>query len=241
MNDVIELLKSHTSIRKFNETKIADEQAQYIIDSAMRGATAGNMMAYSIIKIRSKETLSKLAKSCDNQPFIESADLALLFVADSYKWHRFFWQRNINEAFPDYKGPCISDFMLGVQDGMIAAQNAVIAAESLGIGTCYIGDIMENYEYHRELFNLPEYTMPITLVVMGNYDTKPQIRDRFDKSCVVFDEVYPTISEEFINNMFLKNESKDSDFAVKFYKRKIDAPFFKEMIRSIKKYINEWN
>src|SRR5690554_4046104 len=195
MNEVIELLASHTSIRNFNGTNITDEQEQQIIKSAMRGATAGNMMAYSIIKIKSKQTLSKLAKSCDNQPFIENADLALLFVADNYKWHKYFEQRNITEAFPKYKGPCISDFMLGVQDGMIAAQNAVIAAESLGIGTCYIGDIMENYEYHKELFNLPKYTMPIALVVMGNYETKPQIRERFDKSCVVFDEVYPTISE----------------------------------------------
>lgn len=241
MNEVIGLLKSHTSIRKFNETKITDEQVQCIVDSAMRGATAGNMMAYSIIKIRSKETLSKLAKSCDNQPFIESADLALLFVADNYKWHRFFKERNIEESFPDYKGPCISDFMLGIQDGMIAAQNAVIAAESMGIGTCYIGDIMENYEYHKELFNLPEYTMPITLIVMGNYDTKPQTRDRFDESCVVFDDVYPSIPKEFIDKMFSKEESDNSDFAVKFYKRKIDAPFFKEMIRSINKYISEWN
>ena len=241
MNEVIEILKSHTSIRKFNETKITDEQVQCIVDSAMRGATAGNMMAYSIIKVRSKETLSKLAKSCDNQPFIESADLALLFVADNYKWHRFFKERNIEESFPDYKGPCISDFMLGIQDGMIAAQNAVIAAESMGIGTCYIGDIMENYEYHKELFNLPEYTMPITLIVMGNYDTKPQTRDRFDESCVVFDDVYPSIPKEFIDKMFSKEESDNSDFAVKFYKRKIDAPFFKEMIRSINKYISEWN
>lgn len=241
MNKVIELLKSHTSVRKFNKTKITDEQLQHIVDSAMRGATAGNMMAYSIIIIRSKETLSKLARSCDNQPFIESADLALLFVADNYKWHRFFKERNIEESFPDYKGPCISDFMLGIQDGMIAAQNAVIAAESLGIGTCYIGDIMENYEYHKELFNLPKYTMPITMVVMGNYDTKPQLRDRFDESCVVFDEVYPLISEEFIDEMFSEEESGDSDFAIKFYKRKIDAPFFKEMIRSINKYICEWN
>ncbi len=241
MNEVIELLKSHTSIRKFNDTKITDEQVHHIIDSAMRGATAGNMMSYSIIKVSSKETLSKLAKSCDNQPFIEDADLALLFVVDNYKWHSFFEQRNIAELFPDYKGPCISDFMLGVQDGMIAAQNAVMAAESLGLGTCYIGDIMENYEYHKELFNLPQNTMPITLVVMGNYDTKPQIRERFDKSCVVFDEVYPEISEGFINNMFSKEEFKDSDFAVKFYKRKIDAPFFKEMLRSIKKYIKEWD
>ena len=65
MNEVIKLLKSHTSIRKFNETKITDEQIQHIIESAMQGATAGNMMAYSIIKIRSKDTLMKLSKSCD--------------------------------------------------------------------------------------------------------------------------------------------------------------------------------
>ncbi|NLB33919.1 MAG: nitroreductase [Tissierellia bacterium] len=241
MNEVIKLLKSHTSIRKFNERKIPDEQVQHIIESAMQGATAGNMRAYSIIKIRSKDTLSKLAMSCDDQPFIANADLALLFVADNYKWHKFYEQRNISETFPDYIGPCISDFMLGVEDGMIAAQNAVIAAESLAIGTCYIGDIMENYEYHKELFNLPKYTMPIALVVMGNYDTKPQTRDRFDKSYVVFDEIYPTITEEFINDLFLKEESKDSEFAIKFYKRKMDAPFFKEMIRSIKMNISEWD
>ena len=241
MNEIIKLLKSHTSIRKFNKIKITDEQIQHIIKSAMQGATAGNMMAYSIIVIRSKDTLLKLSKSCDNQPFIADADLALLFLADNYKWHKFYEQRNITGTFTDYRGPCISDFMLGVEDGMIAAQNAVIAAESLGIGTCYIGDIMENYEYHMELFNLPEYTMPIALVVMGNYDTKPQIRERFDKSFVIFDEIYPEITEDFINNMFAKNEIKDKDFAIKFYKRKMDAPFFKEMIRSVNLNINEWS
>jgi nitroreductase len=241
MNEVIKLLKSHTSIRKFNEKSITDEQIEHILESAMQGATAGNMMAYSIIKIRSKDTLSKLAKSCDNQPFIAGADLALLFVADNYKWHKLYEQRNISDKFPDYKGPCISDFMLGVEDTMIAAQNAVIAAESLGIGTCYIGDIMENREYHKELFKLPQYTMPIALVVMGNYDVKAQKRERFEKSYVVFDETYPTITEKFINSMFLQEESKDKGFAEKFYKRKMDATFFKEMIRSIKLYMNEWN
>ena len=50
---------------------------------------------------------------------------------------------------------------------MIAAQNAVIAAESLGIGLDYIGDIVENYEYHQKLFELPEYVLPISLLCWG--------------------------------------------------------------------------
>ncbi len=240
MNQVIKLLKSHTSIRKFNETKITDEQADEIINSAMRGATAGNMMYYSIIKIQSKNILSKLAKSCDDQPFIENASLALLFVVDNYKWYKYFIERNIKMNFPDYEGPKINDFILGIQDAIIAAQNAVIAAESMEIGTCYIGDIMENCEYHKELFNLPKFSMPIALVVMGNYDTKPQTRKRFEKQFVVFDEKYPEIDESFINGMFRSEEKDDLEFAEKFFKRKIDAPFFEEMTRSINLYLKDW-
>ena len=37
----------------------------------------------------------------------------------------------------------LGDLMLAVTDTAIAAQNAVVAAESFGIGSCYIGDIME--------------------------------------------------------------------------------------------------
>ena len=41
----------------------------------------------------------------------------------------------------------------------IAAQNAVVAAESLGIGSCYIGDVIENAEQMREALHLPEHVI----------------------------------------------------------------------------------
>lgn len=240
MNQTIDLLKSHTSIRNFNETAITREEETAILEAALRGASAGNMMYYSIIKIKSKETLKKLAKSCDNQPFIEKADMALLFVVDNYKWHRYFQQREIPKDFSDYEGPHLGNFMLGIQDTMIAAQNAVIAAESLGLGTCYIGDIMEHYEYHKALFNLPEYTMAAALVVIGNYDYKPQLRDRFHPDFVVFDEKYPPVEDTFVDDMFAKEEEGDKDFVHKFYKRKMDSDFFREMKRSLAMYLKEW-
>ena len=55
--------------------------------------------------------------------------------------------------------------MLATDDALIAAQNAVTAAESLGIGSCYIGDILEQYETHRELFCLPKYAVPAAMIV----------------------------------------------------------------------------
>src|SRR6056297_2480266 len=68
-----------------------------------------------------------------------------------------------------FEAPQESDLFLACEDAMIAAQNAVIAAESLGIGSCYIGDILENYEYHKELLNLPDWAFPITMVAFGYY------------------------------------------------------------------------
>lgn len=240
MNPVIELIKNHTSIRKFNEKAVTKEEEKAVLDCAMRGASAGNMMQYSIISIRDKKTLAKLAESCDDQPFIASAGLALLFLADNHKWKCLFEMRKVTDNGNPYAGPQLPDLILGIQDAMIAAQNCVIAAESLGLGTCYIGDIIERAEFHRELFHLPPHTMPVTLVVMGHFEIKPKLRPRFDKQYVTFDEVYPKTDEVFINGMFLKDEEKQSDYAQAFYSRKLGSDFFKEMARSARTYLNEW-
>ncbi len=236
MNEVVKSLKEHRSIRSFNNIEITDEQINEILDCSLRGATAGNMMLYSIVKIRDKKKLEWLSEKCDNQKFIGTANMALLFLADANKYYRLFKDREVE----NYEDPSIADFMLANQDCMIAAQNSVIAAESMGIGTCYIGDIMENYEDIKEGFNLPKNVMPITMVVFGNYDNTPPLRDRFDKEFVVFDEVYPAVDSEFINNMFAKKEENKPEFAQAFFNRKINSDFFKEMKRTINLYINEW-
>ncbi len=240
MNTTIELLKNHTSIRKFNELPVTAKEEQLILECAMRGATAGNMMMYHIIVIRDKETLKALAASCDDQPFIGSAQLGLLFVVDNYKWQKFFRARGVTDRGEPYGGPEIPDIMLGMQDAMIAAQNAVVAAESMDIGTCYIGDIMERVEYHKELFHLPDFTMATTLVVMGKYDKKPTVRSRFDSAYVVSNETYPVVDQDFIDGMFALSEKTKPDFAQKFFSRKMEADFYKEMMRSIKVYLNQW-
>ena len=101
--------------------------------------------------------------------------------------------------------------MLGINDALIAAQNVVIAAESLGIGSCYIGDIMENYEIHKKLLNLPDYTFPACMLTLGYYpdNHKRNFRDRFDSDFVVFDEIYADL-----NTDKLKGQMYSSTFDV---------------------------
>lgn len=177
-NETLALLGKRFSTRNFvqgGEGAITGDEKSAILKAALRAPTAGNMLAYSIIDITDQHILERLAVLCDNQPFIATAPLALIFVADYQKWTDLFdatdCERHIKEGKTKnphaHTAPGQGALMLAINDALIAAQNAVIAAESLGIGSCYIGDIMEQGPALAELLNLPTYTFPAALVVFG--------------------------------------------------------------------------
>ena len=243
MNKVIETINNRVSLRRYKDIPISNEHLDIILNSAIKAPTAGNMMMYSIVKIKDSKTKERLSVTCDNQPFIKNAPVVLIFLADVNKWFKYFELCGIE----DIKSPGLNDLMLGVNDALIAAQNAVIAAESLGIGSCYIGDIMENYEIHKELLNLPKYTFPACMLTLGYYpdDYKRTFRDRFNSDFVVFDEVYKNLNDDELKDMFSNKENnfpKTNPFNAKnfgelIYKRKTSSDFSIEMDRSIKENI----
>lgn len=134
---------------------------------------------------------------------------------------------------------------------MIAAQNAVIAAEARGIGSCYIGDIMENYEIHRDLLGLPPYTFPIGMLCFGYYPdgARPAPRPRFDRKYIVFDEEYHRLSAAELQAMMADNEARfqagtaptdAENYGQAFYARKTGSAFMAEMARSVRVAMQNW-
>ncbi len=255
MNETISTILKRGSLRKYDEKDISKEDLDLILKSAMRAPTAGNMMCYSVIVIKNKETIEKLSVSCDNQPFIETASVLLVFLADFNKWYKYY-ESNDTKAFmskkgESFEGPTEANLILATQDAIIAAENAVIAAESLGIGSCYIGDIMENFEYHKELLNLPKYVYPVTMLTLGYYPEGYSIplRDRFSHEYIVFEEKYNELSKEDIQEMFKdrdklfvsENKYKAENYAQYHYNMKVKSEFSKEMTRSIKLVLDEWS
>ena len=163
-NETLRQLYNRKSVRVFTEQPIEENIVQAILRAATMAPTAGNQQLYTILRITDPDLLARLADSCDHQPFIAKGKLVLLFCADCLKWYDAFLSAG---CAPRKPGP--GDLLLAVDDALIAAQNAVVAAESLGIGSCYIGDIMENIETQREILDLPEYVFPAALLVFG-YD-----------------------------------------------------------------------
>ena len=219
----------------------------------MRSPTAGNMMLYSILEVEDQIIKDKLVKSCDNQPFLAKAPFVLLFLADYQRWMDYFTACDVdsyrkNENLLN-RTPEEGDLLLACCDALIAAQTAVIAAESVGIGSCYIGDIMENYEFHKELFNLPKYTFPITLLCFGYPKEKSlskKLKSRFPVQYIHFKNEYKRFNITDFQKMYKTRElkhynGKTANFGQYMYTKKFTADFTIEMTRSVRKAIQEWS
>ena len=162
MNDVLHQLRARKSVRAYLEKPIAPDDKRAILEAACAAPTAGNQQLYTILDITDQQLKDTLAETCDHQPFIAQAPLVLIFCADCQKWYDAFAAGGCQP-----RKPGVGDLLLACSDANIAAQNAVTAAWSLGIGSCYIGDVMEQCETHRRLLHLPDYVFPAAMVVFG--------------------------------------------------------------------------
>lgn len=250
MNDVIEMLERRASTRAFSDEPITDEQREAIIRAAYRAPTAGNLMLYSIIEVTDQALKDRLAVTCDDQPFIATAPLVLVFVADQQRWMDMFdrsgaFSMDVARHRP-WSGE--GDLMLAACDALIAAQNAVVAAESLGIGSCYIGDILEQGETHAELLDLPRYTMPVTMLVFGHPRSRPAPRPRV-ASGVLHENRYHRPTAQELDALTAELDATFSPHGFKpgvadtpqaIYARKHASDFSFEMQRSVRWWFDRW-
>lgn len=257
MNTMIQTLLNRKSIRAYEPRPIEPEVKRDILAATLRAPTAGNLMLYSIIDVTAQSLKDALAESCDNQPFIATAPMLWLFVADYQRWWDYFRVSDTDKVCRQ-RG-LISrqlqegDILLACCDALIAAQTAVIAAEALGVGSCYIGDILEKYEFHRELFDLPNYAVPIALICFGYPTPEQQARvqtSRFDPRFVVFENCYQRLSADDFAEMYrtqqaqlMSRKSKPADidnFGQAVYLRKFAAEYSLEMSRSVRAMLSAW-
>ena len=242
MNEVIQQLHARKSVRVFEEKEIPAEVKRTILEAAIQAPSAGNMALYTILDITDPAIKQKLSVSCDNQPFIATAPMVLIFCADYRRWYDLFC-KHVDEV----RKPDLGDLFLAQADTLIAAQNAVVAAHSLGLGSCYIGDITENFEFHKELLKLPQYVVPAAMLVLG-YPTQQQLDrpkpPRHDMSRLVHENGYSMEKSGEMETMIAIQQNKSgeelADYIRRFCKRKWNSEFSKEMSRSCVQMVRSW-
>ena len=139
-----------------------------------------------------------------------------------------------------------------LMDALIAAQTAAMAAESLGIGSCYIGDIIEHWETHQKLFELTLYTFPAALLCFGRpaHEQKGKLIPRFERKFIVHKGQYRRFTPAELNEMHLpfggqsfasRSFANGAQNVVQHnYLRKFTADFSIEMARSVREALGDW-
>ncbi|WP_294539541.1 nitroreductase family protein [uncultured Gemmiger sp.] len=240
-NQTLRELYARKSVRAFTDEPVTKEEQAAILEAAFQAPTAGNQQLYTILNITDPDLRRTLADLCDHQPMITKAPFCLVFLADCRRWPRVF-----RTAGQEIRDPGPGDLLLAVADSCIAAQNAVTAAESLGIGSCYIGDVLENCEAMRKALHLPAHVVPAAMLIFGRPTQQQKDRAkpvRFPREAVVCENLYRDRTEEELRADFAARAGGEYDFDAKippFCAFKYNSDFSKEMSRSAAVYLKDF-
>jgi nitroreductase len=185
MNQIIELLKNHRSIRKFKEEPISNEMLLTIIEAATCASTSNFIQAYSVIRVTNKENRKQIAQLAGPQTWVEKAPLFLVFCADLKRAEDacIFENKEMASGFTE-------QFIISTVDVALLAQNAMTAAESMGLGGVFIGGIRNNPEKVCELLKIPNNVYPVFGMCLGFPDEKPEQKPRLPANVVLNEDYY---------------------------------------------------
>ncbi len=197
-NETMRLLLERSSCRSFYDKPIPDEIMNQVLEAGTHAPTGGNLQPYSIIKVENLTVKKRLAELCGNQPFIETAPVDLIFCLDWYRLRR--WAEL--EMAPYAAHDSFRHFWIGFQDAIIAAQNICTAADSLGLGSCYVGTIIECLPQVREMFELPDGVFPLVLLSLGYPKERPAVKHKHAIDIITHNEKYRKMSDEEILEVY---------------------------------------
>lgn len=193
MNQTIELLKQHKSIRKYKNEPIDGHLLKEIVEAGQWASTSSYVQAYSIIRVNDPLAREAVAKLSGDQKNVRTAPEFFVFCADLNR---------LKVACDMHDAPMEDGFielmLIASIDAALVAQNMMIAAESAGLGGVYVGGIRNEPDEMSRLLALPDRVYPVFGLCLGWPDQDPQQKPRLPQSMIFFDEVYHEPDREIL-------------------------------------------
>lgn len=201
---MINTLLKHRSIRKFKSTPIPEEELRELLEAASRASTCGNMQLYSLVVTRDKAMREKLLPCHFGQQMVVEAPCVVTVCADVHRFSMWCEQREAEPAYDNFAW-----FLTATIDAMLAAQNLTVAAEAHGLGICYLGTTLYTAGEIVRTLKLPKGVLPITTIVLGYPDEKPELTDRLPLDAVVHFEQYNDYTTAEIDELWAEREESE--------------------------------
>ncbi|WP_408008413.1 oxygen-insensitive NADPH nitroreductase [Pseudalkalibacillus sp. A8] len=197
LTNTLELLKSHTSIRKYKNEDVPIDMLKELLTSAQHAASSNFVQAYSVIHVTDLKKKAAIATLSKNEPQIHSAPILLLFCADMKRLEYACQKHGTSMQYDT-----VENFIVSVVDTALFAQNFVVAAESRGLGICFIGGVRNNPEEISKVVDLPDKTFPLFGMTVGVPDEIQLVKPRLPVEAILHEnryqeDKYPALLEEY--------------------------------------------
>jgi nitroreductase len=185
MNEVIKLLQSHRSVRKFTDQPIPQEVLNELIKCGQAASTSSFIQACTVIQVEDRDRREQLVELAGNQPYIASAARFVVYCADMNR-HKIACDMHDADMLSGYT----EQFITATVDCALFAQNVITAAQSLGIEGLYIGGIRNNIQAVTDLLELPHLVYPVFGMCLGYPAQNPEVKPRLPLSVVLKKDKY---------------------------------------------------
>lgn len=185
MQDIMQLLRSHRSIRRFQRKPIPQPLVEALVAAGQAASTSSFIQACTLIQVNDPADRERLAAYAGGQAYVATAPLFLVFCADMQR-HRLACEMNGVEMHSGYT----EQFITATVDCALFAQNMMVAAEGQGLGGVFIGGIRNRIAEVAELLALPELVYPVFGMCLGWPDQDPQVKPRLPLEVVLKQDRY---------------------------------------------------
>ncbi|MBC2315342.1 oxygen-insensitive NADPH nitroreductase [Listeria booriae] len=186
MNETIEGILSHYSVREFTDQALTKAEIDLLVKSAQAASTSSFVQAYSIIGVSDMALRESLSEIAGNQPYVIKTGQFFVFVADLSRHHKIGEARGV--ATDSLSS--MERLLVATIDATLAAQNMAIAAESMGLGICYIGGIRNDLAKVAELLHIPDYATPLFGLTVGHPTANSAPKPRLSSELVYHENQY---------------------------------------------------
>lgn len=158
IGDFKSICKSRKSIRKFTDKTVEEDKIIQILNVVNTAPSAGNLQAYEVIVVKSKDVKGKLSEAALHQTFINEASIVLVFVAKTMESSVRYGRRGVE--------------LYSIQDATIACTYAMLACEALGISSTWVGAF--DGDKIIEILHCNNGEVPVALLPIG-YTLVPKV------------------------------------------------------------------
>ena len=151
MADILELIKSRRTIRKYLPKYVDWERVSRVLDAGRHAPSSGNVQNWIFVVVCEADLRKEIAEACLQQWWMTEAPVHIVVLSEPAKAERYYGVRG--------------ERLYTIQNCAAAIENMLLEAHSLGLGTAWVSAFDE--DAIKRLLRVEEFARPQAIIPMG--------------------------------------------------------------------------